>query len=90
MMTAAPASGVERKDGCWYTRDVFALLAHPAISADLRAELDHWVRRGDANVRARRPFAVLGDGSYSFDWRYRATHGAPIWWVEEATRWGER
>jgi hypothetical protein len=42
MTATAPTIGVERKDGCWYARDVFALLAHPAISATLRAELEGW------------------------------------------------
>lgn len=82
MTATAPTIGVERKDGCWYARDVFALLAHPAISATLRAELEGWSITNDENVRDRRPFVVLPDGSYSFDWRYRLTRGAPAWWVD--------
>lgn len=62
---------VECVHGCWYARDVFALLAHPETPAVLRTELQAWASTLDINVRTGRPFVVLSDGRYSFDWRYR-------------------
>jgi hypothetical protein len=81
--------GVERVQGSWYARDVFALLAHPDISSDLRAELDAWARCNDENAGTHRPFVVDPDG-YSFDGAFRATHGAPAWWVAAWTEWAMR
>ena len=92
-MLTIPAEGSGRigdvayVEGCWYARDVFALLAHPTIPSALRAELHSWVAMPDVHVRTRRPFAVLPDGMYSFDWRYRQRHGAPAWWVAAAQAW---
>ena len=87
MDATAPALGVERKDGCWYARDAHALLAHPGIPADLRAELAAWVAHPDVNVRSRRPLVVTSDAMYSFDGRYRAAHGAPTWWAAAWAEW---
>jgi hypothetical protein len=91
-LTEAPVShaGVARVAGCWYAQDVFALLAAPTLPAALRAELEAWVATQDINVSRHRPFAVLPDGTYVFDWRFRQRQGAPTWWVDAARQFTTR